>query len=257
MLNTAINRRPLTRRARLTTVAAVLAATLVIAAAQTSATLSGTLVDPQGGVLPGVRVTLTNIDSQAARSTDTTRTGQFQFDALAPGNYALRAELPGFRSYQETVRMGAADVQRMIALQIGQIQETINIVDAGDIAPPSSPAAAPRPNPPCGPQPAAGEVRVGGNLRPPHKIKDVRPVYPASLRGTGASAEIVLDAVIGLDGFIHDIRPRPGSQQAFVDAFVEAVTQWQFDSTLLNCVPIEVPITITGHFRANGVTGGV
>jgi hypothetical protein len=30
------------------------------------------------------------------------------------------------------------------------------------------------------------------------------------------------------------------------------VTQWQFDSTLLNCVPIEVPITITGHFRASG-----
>jgi TonB family protein len=84
------------------------------------------------------------------------------------------------------------------------------------------------------------------------KLKDVHPIYPASLRGTGASGDVVLDAVLGTDGFIHDIRAREGSQQPFVDAFIEAVTQWKFDSTLLNCVPVETPITITGHFRPQG-----
>jgi len=84
------------------------------------------------------------------------------------------------------------------------------------------------------------------------KLKDVKPIYPASLWGTGASGDVVLDAVIGVDGFIHDIRAREGSQAAFVNAFIEAVTQWEFDATLLNCVPVETQVTITGHFRPNG-----
>ena len=91
-------------------------------------------------------------------------------------------------------------------------------------------------------------MRVGGNLRAPVKLKDVSPLYPASLRGTDASGEVVLDAVIGMDGFVHDIRARDGSQPAFVDAMITAVTQWEFRATLLNCVPVEVVITITGRF---------
>jgi hypothetical protein len=74
---------------------------------------------------------------------------------------------------------------------------------------------------------------------------------------------VVLDAVIGVDGLVRDIHPRdvhllspklPAetaamAEQAFVDAFIAAVTQWRFDATLLNCVAIETPITITGTFR--------
>ena len=33
-------------------------------------------------------------------------------------------------------------------------------------------------------------------------------------------------------------------------AAVEAVRQWVYDWTLLNCVPIEVPMTVTVHFRS-------
>jgi beta-lactamase regulating signal transducer with metallopeptidase domain len=248
MLNSRTDRRPLALTARFATLALLLGATLAIAAAQTAATFSGTVVDPQGGVLPGVRVTLTDAQNQA-QETETNSSGQFQFRGLPAGGYVVRVQLPGFKSYQATVTVANTNVAQTIALEVGQVQETINVTDAVESAMPTTRESAPRSIPACGPQPATSGVRIGGNIRPPSKFKDVHPIYPASLRGTGASGDVVLDAVLGTDGFIHDIRAREGSQQAFVDAFIEAVTQWKFDSTLLNCVPVETPITITGHFR--------
>jgi len=247
MLNSGIDRRPLTLRGRLATLALLLAATVAVAAAQSSSTLSGTVVDPQGAGLPGVRVTLMNVERQTSQDAETNRSGQFQFTSLPMGDYVVRVQVPGFQSYQATVSAMTTNIVQTIALQLGQVRETVN-VDDGDSVVPATSAAPARLRPPCGQQPATGQVRIGGNVRAPVKLKDVRPVYPASLRGTGTTAEVVLDAVIGTDGFIHDIRARDGSQQPFVDAFIAAVTQWQFDSTLLNCVPVETPITITGRF---------
>jgi hypothetical protein len=234
----------------------LLAVAMTVAAAQSSRTFSGTIVDPQGGVLPGVAVTLTSADGRAAETT-TNRSGQFQFAGLPGGNYTVRVQIPGFRSYEGPVTVASANVVQTIGLEIGQVQEMINVVDPGKDAGMSEPtvsSASAVPDRGCGAQPAAapGAVRIGGSIRVPLKLKDVKPVFPANLRGTGASADVVLDAVIGTDGFVHDIRARDVSQPAFVDAFVQAVTQWQFAATLLNCVAIETPITITGHFRSNG-----
>jgi beta-lactamase regulating signal transducer with metallopeptidase domain len=249
MLNARTDRKPPALTARLVTLALLLTATLAIAAVQTATTLSGTVIDPQGGVLPGVRVTLTNADRQTTQEVETTRAGQFQFTGLAQGDYIVRVQLPGFQSYQATVSAMGTNVVQTIALQLGRVQESITVDDGAEPGgTPATSAAPPRAKPPCGEQPATGGVRIGGNIRPPIKIKDVRPQYPASLRGTGAAGEVVLDGVIGTDGFVHDIRARDGSQQAFVDAFIAAVTQWQFESTLLNCVAVEVPITMTGRF---------
>jgi beta-lactamase regulating signal transducer with metallopeptidase domain len=257
MLNPKIDRRPLASAGRLGTVALLLAFTMAIAAAQTSSTFSGTLLDPQGGVLPGVRVTLTNSDGQTLE-TNTNASGQFQLTAVPPGDYALAAQLPGFKAYKRNVTVASTNVVQTIVLELGQVQETINVVDGGESVVPMARVAPGPSTPACGQQPPIGDfaqretdlqrVRVGGNLRAPVKLKDVRPLYPASLRGTDASAEVVLDAVIGVDGFVHDIRARDGSQPAFVDAMITAVTQWEFRATLLNCVPVEVAITITGRF---------
>jgi len=252
MLNARIDRRPVASRARMVTLALLVAATLGVAATQTSATFSGTVLDPQGAVLPGVQVTLTNAERQTTQEATTNSSGQFQLRGLAPGGYVVRVQQPGFKGYEATVNVSGANVVQTLAMELGRVQETINIVDAGESAGPTTSVAPARSKPACGQQPATGAVRVGGNIRPPMKLKDVKPIYPASLRGTGASGDVVLDAVIGVDGFIHDIRAREGSQAAFVNAFIEAVTQWEFDATLLNCVPVETQVTITGHFRPNG-----
>jgi beta-lactamase regulating signal transducer with metallopeptidase domain len=257
MLNPKIDRRPLASRTRLATLAFLFGAACVVAAAHTSATFSGTIVDPQGAVLPGVRVTLTSSDGQALE-TNTNASGQFQLTGVPQGDYALAAQLPGFKTHKRNVTVASTNVVQAIVLELGQVQEMINVVDGGESAVPMTRVAPWRSTPACGQQPPIGDftqrdgdlrrVRVGGNLRPPLKLKDVSPLYPASLRGTDASGEVVLDAVIGVDGFVHDIRARDGSQPAFVDAMIAAVTQWEFSATLLNCVPVETSITITGRF---------
>ena len=247
MLNTRIDRKPLALPARLLTLASLLAVTVAIAAAQTSATLSGTLLDSQGGLLPAVRVMLTGNDGKTLE-TQTNASGQFQFAGLVSGDYALEAQLPGFKTHKRSVSVASTNLVQTIVLELGQVRESIT-VDDSDVAGPVTSAAPAPSRPGCHPQVAAtGPTRIGGNVRAPVKLKDVRPLYPASLRGTGTSAEVVLDAVIGTDGLVHDIRARDGSQPAFVDALIAAVTQWQFDATLLNCIPVEVPITIAGRF---------
>jgi len=251
MLNSRIDRTPLALSARVATLAVLLAMTVALAAAQTSSTFSGTLLDPQGAVLPGVGVTLTNSDGKSQQTASNAK-GQFQFSGLAPGAYVLEAQLPGFKSYKQSINISGANVVQTIALELGQVQETVTVVDAGDSPVPVTSEAEPRSKPACGQQPAAGAgaVRIGGNIRAPIKVKHVNPTYPASMRGKGG--DVVLDAVIGTDGFVHDIGVHAGSQPEFVDAFVAAVTQWQFDATLLNCVAVETRITITAHFRPNG-----
>ena len=254
MLNTRIDRRPVSLHRRIGTAAALLAAAIALAAAQGSSTFSGTVLDPQRAVLPGVRVALINADRQVVQEVETTSAGQFQFTRVLPGDYTVQVQLPGFRTYQAPVSVAGTNVVQTIELEVGQVHESINVVDTAEsAAPPPAKVADASPSPACEQQASAGDLRIGGNLRAPVKIKDVKPGYPASLRGTGASAEVVLDAVIGTDGFLHDIRARPAADAAapdpaFVDALVTAATQWQFRSTLLNCVAIEVPITITGRF---------
>ena len=251
MLNDRLDRNPIRPRARISTVALMLVAAAAIAAAQTFNTFSGSLVDPQGGVLPGARVIVSNEQRQIRYEVQTTSTGEFTLPGLSPGDYNVEVQLPGFQAYRGTVSVRGEDVRRDVTLKVGTLRETITVKDdaSGDNSGSSQrPAVAPRSNAACSANPAGSGIRVGGNLRPPHKLKDVRPIYPAELRGTGTTSEVILDAVIGLDGFIKDIQPREGAQPAFVDAMITAVRQWQFDSTLLNCVPIEVEITINGRF---------
>ena len=58
--------------------------------------IEGTVRDEQGGVLPGVVMTVRNQESGVTRNLTTENDGRFAFPALAPGRYTVRAELSGF-----------------------------------------------------------------------------------------------------------------------------------------------------------------
>src|SRR6266702_2736219 len=62
------------------------------------ASIEGVAKDQQGGVLPGVIVTLRNQDSGVTRTSTTETDGRYRFLALPPGRYHLSAELSGFAS---------------------------------------------------------------------------------------------------------------------------------------------------------------
>jgi Carboxypeptidase regulatory-like domain/TonB dependent receptor len=70
--------------------------TLANAQSASSAQISGTVVDPQGAVVPGAKVTATNVATGVPRSVNTTSTGNYVIPNLAPGTYDVKVEAKGF-----------------------------------------------------------------------------------------------------------------------------------------------------------------
>lgn len=94
-------------------------------------------------------------------------------------------------------------------------------------------------------------VRIGGTVKPPTKIKDVRPVYPDAARAEGVEGIVIVEARIGTDGSVLEVKVIR-SIPALDDAAVEAVRQWEFQPTLLNGNPVEVMMTATVNFSLKG-----
>ena len=94
---------------------------------------------------------------------------------------------------------------------------------------------------------AYGAVRVGGNIKAPIKITDVRPVYPPVAQQARVSGMVIIEAVIGRDGSVEAaqvLRSIPLLDQAALDA----VHQWKFTPTYLNGAAVPVIMTVTVNF---------
>jgi TonB family protein len=90
-------------------------------------------------------------------------------------------------------------------------------------------------------------VRVGGDITPPAKLKNVNPVYPAAAMADHIEGIVILEATIGLDGSVENakvLKSIPQLDQAALDA----VRQWQFTPTLKNGSPVPVIMTVTVNF---------
>lgn len=243
MLNPRLNRGALSRRAVATIAALLLAVALPTAAlraGQTApASLSGSVYDASGAVMPGVEVTLEDAN-HVKSSVMSEATGRFEFPGVQPGRYVLSASLAGFRALRQEFELRSAqDWDRAITLQVGQLQETIT-VSASRMAPP------PQPSQPQFAQP----LRVGGNIRVPRKEVDVRPVYPTSMRAAGREGVVPIEAIIGRDGTVASVRVVSAQVHPdFAIAAVDAVRQWRFSPTLLNGVPVEVVMNVSVAFH--------
>jgi TonB family protein len=90
---------------------------------------------------------------------------------------------------------------------------------------------------------------VGGRILPPRKIFDVRPQYPPNLRGASVDGRVVLEARIGTDGFVKDVRTASADDPDLDGAARDAVGQWRFTPTLLNCTPVEVSMMVRVYFK--------
>ena len=91
------------------------------AVAQTAATVSGTVQDASGGVLPGVTVTVRSGETGVSRTSITGPEGRFVVAQLSPGTYEIRAELAGFKPHvRPEVRLAVAQaISLNITLQVG------------------------------------------------------------------------------------------------------------------------------------------
>ena len=90
-------------------------------------------------------------------------------------------------------------------------------------------------------------IRVGGQIRPPVRIKEVAPVYPAIARSARVQGDVVIEATIDEEGNVADARVVK-SVPLLDQAALDAVRQWHYQPTLLNGVPIAVVTTVTVKF---------
>jgi hypothetical protein len=104
-----------------------------VASAQTyTATVTGTVTDPNGQPVPNVKVTATNKATNIATTAQTGDSGNFTIPFLAPGQYDIAAESTGFkRTVQNSVTLEVNQTARLdMRLAVGEVTEQVVIQDA-------------------------------------------------------------------------------------------------------------------------------
>jgi periplasmic protein TonB len=101
--------------------------------------------------------------------------------------------------------------------------------------------------PPAPPPEPVAPVRVGGRIRPPNKIKDVKPVYSTIAQAARVEGIVIIEATIGPAGRVLEAKLLR-SIPLLDAAALEAVRQWEFTPTLLNGSPVAVVMTVTVKF---------
>jgi len=99
------------------------------ASAQTAATISGTVEDPNHSGLPGVTLTVRNTDTALTRTVATSPEGRYVIAGLPPGHYDLRAELASFKPHVRRglqLTVGQALVVN-IAMEVGGLSEEVTV----------------------------------------------------------------------------------------------------------------------------------
>ena len=101
-------------------------------AQEANAELRGRVLDAQGGVLPGVTITITNQATGVYRATASNEDGTYFVTALAPGTYSIVAELSGFKKYNRAdVRLDLGKTTSLdLPLEVGGVTETVTITAA-------------------------------------------------------------------------------------------------------------------------------
>src|SRR5512135_528522 len=95
----------------------------------TFATVTGTVTDPQGGVIPGATVTATNVETQITTTAVSNEAGNYTLAQLKEGTYTLKCEVTGFKSFvAEGVVLVARDVRRVdFKLEVGGVNTSIEV----------------------------------------------------------------------------------------------------------------------------------
>jgi hypothetical protein len=107
----------------------LLACATALRAQTSSATLSGTVMDPSGKAVPGVDVKVTNVDTNVSFAARTNGDGIYVLPALQPGHYRVIVTKTGFKQIALTdVVLNVQDtVSRNFNLEIGAVSETITV----------------------------------------------------------------------------------------------------------------------------------
>lgn len=95
-----------------------------------TASIRGTVRDPQGNVVSGAKVTVSNQAKNFSRTQVTGDDGSYSFTALAPDTYSVDAEAAGFKKSNVSDVRAQVDTTKDldITLEVGQVTETITVI---------------------------------------------------------------------------------------------------------------------------------
>ena len=120
----------------------ILAAMPAVAPAQNliAGSLSGTLTDSAGAVIPGAAVSLINEGTQDRRSFKTDASGFYQILNLQPATYRLEAEATGFKRFVRTeIVLGVNQAAQIdVRMEVGAVTESVEVTAATPLLEPQT-----------------------------------------------------------------------------------------------------------------------
>jgi TonB family protein len=90
-------------------------------------------------------------------------------------------------------------------------------------------------------------LRVGGEIKPPSRVKNVNAVYPPDALASRVQGVVILELIVDATGHVSDVAVLR-SIPMLDEAALEAVKQWEYTPTLLNGAPVPVLMTVTVNF---------
>ena len=99
--------------------------------------------------------------------------------------------------------------------------------------------------------PEQAQRSVGGEVVPPKKIRDVRPVYPQEMQAKRISGAVVMEGIITTTGCVRGARIVRAVHPQLDWAAIRAVLGWRFTPTLFGGAPAEVRVSVTVNFTLN------
>ncbi len=100
-----------------------------------TSSVRGTVKDPQGNVVAGATVTLTNPEKNFSRTQTTTQDGGYVFTAVPPDTYTIQVEAAGFKKTAVSGVMALVDtsVTTDVSVEVGSVSETVNVSAGGEV----------------------------------------------------------------------------------------------------------------------------
>lgn len=113
----------------------------IAAHAQTTGSVSGTVSDPNGGLVAGASVAIKNVGTGEERRAITSDNGAFKFSSLQPGAYVVTIEAKGFKkTVASDVTIEVSKESAMaVTLEIGGAAETVNVTGSQEVINTTSP----------------------------------------------------------------------------------------------------------------------